>query len=153
MKVKICGLTNKDDAVWALNYGADYLGVNLWKESKRHVSLATATTWVPQLPSFASVVGVFVDAGQDEIVNAVVKLNLKGVQLHGDESPAMVSALRVALGGTGRTVFIVKAFRMQDESTLAKLQDYKDAVDYLLLDSFIRNIRAASASGSTGTSR
>ena len=42
MKVKICGITNKEDAVWALNYGADYIGINLWKESKRHVSLATA---------------------------------------------------------------------------------------------------------------
>ncbi len=136
MKVKICGLTNKDDAVWALNYGADYLGVNLWKDSKRHVSLATATGWVPTLPSFASVIGVFVDATQEEIVNAVVKLNLKGVQLHGDETPAMIGALRVALGGTGRTVFIIKAFRMQDEQTLARMHEYKDVVDYFLLDSY-----------------
>ena len=136
MKVKICGITNKEDAVWALNYGADYIGLNLWKESKRHVAAASAAAWTAQLPGFATLVGVFVDADQNEIVHAVQKLNLKGVQLHGDESPATVAALRLALEGMGRTVFIVKAFRIENEESLASLADYKDTVDYFLLDSF-----------------
>lgn len=136
MKVKICGITNKDDAVWALNYGADYIGLNFWKESKRHVSAASAATWIPALPSFATLVGVFVNADQDEILHAVQKMKLKGIQLHGDESPEMVAALRMSLEGAGLKVFITKAFRMQSEETLAQLAAYKDSVDYFLLDSY-----------------
>ncbi len=136
MKVKICGLTNKEDAVWALNYGADYIGVNLWKESKRHVSLASATNWVSQLPAFASVVGVFVNATRDEILHAVQKLNLKGIQLHGEETPADIASLRVELEGAGKKVFVIKAIRVKDESSIAAMSEYKDVVDYFLLDSF-----------------
>lgn len=136
MKVKICGITNKDDAVWALNYGADMVGVNFWKESKRYVSPATAAGWVSQLPGFATIVGVFVNAPEADIVSAVTKMNLKGVQLHGDETAADVAALRIALEGTGKKVFIMKAFRVKDEETINRLSDYKDAVDYFLLDSY-----------------
>jgi phosphoribosylanthranilate isomerase len=136
MKVKICGITNKEDAVWALNYGADYIGLNLWKESKRHVSLATASGWVPQLPSFASLVGVFVNASEDEILHAVQKLNLKGIQLHGDETPAQIAALRLSLEGAGHKVFIVKAVRIKDADSVASMSEYKDVVDFFLLDSF-----------------
>src|SRR5688572_12085132 len=134
MKVKICGITNKDDAVWAINYGADFIGLNFWKESKRHVSPTTAAGWVPGLPPFASLVGVFVNADPDEIVHTVQKLNLKGVQLHGDETPAMASSLRLSLSGMGRPVFIIKAFRVKDADSLAAIGDYKDAVDYFMLD-------------------
>jgi phosphoribosylanthranilate isomerase len=136
MKIKICGVTNKEDAVWAINYGADFIGLNFWKESPRHISLASASSWVSQLPSFASVVGVFVNADHDEIVHTVQKLNLKGVQLHGDETPAFINALRVSLDGSGHKVFIIKAFRMKDDASLQDLEAYKDAVDYFLLDSY-----------------
>lgn len=135
MKVKICGLTNKEDATWALNYGADFLGFNFWKESPRHISLKTAQGWVPHLPPFANTVGVFVNATEQEIIETVVKVGLKGVQLHGDESPAFVSALRMALDGTGRKVFIMKAFRVATEEDLQTLGEFADHVDYFLLDS------------------
>lgn len=136
MKVKICGITNKEDAVWALNYGADYIGLNFWKDSKRHLSLKAAETWVPSLPGFTNLIGIFVNAPQDEIVKTVQKLNLKGVQLHGDESPADVAALKIVLEGMGRTVTIIKAIRMKGEETLAELGAYKDSVDYFLLDAY-----------------
>src|SRR5262245_34354955 len=115
MKTKICGITSKDDATWAINYGADYLGVNFYKDSPRHVSVASAEKWVPSLPSFATVVGVFVDSSAEDILKAVSKLNLKGVQLHGDESPEMVAQLKNELAAVGRPVFVMKAFRIKDE--------------------------------------
>src|SRR5262249_23123980 len=130
MKVKICGLTSKEDATWAINYGADYLGVNFYKDSPRHVSSATAEKWVPMLPSFASVVGVFVNASPEEIVKTVSHLKLKGVQLHGDESPEMVAQLKTELEGLGRPVFLIKAFRVHGEDTLASMDSYSDSVDY-----------------------
>lgn len=134
-KVKICGITNKDDATWAINYGADYIGVNFYKESPRHVSVATAVKWLPSLPPFVPVIGVFVDETNETILKAVDHLNLKGVQLHGNESAEQVAALKNELAGQGRSVMIIKAFRIADESNLAPIADYLPHVDHLLLDS------------------
>src|SRR5262245_1399073 len=99
MKVKICGITSKEDATWAINYGADFIGVNFYKESPRHCSLATAQKWLSTLPSFAQVVGVFVNTPQKDVLHHVTHLNLKGVQLHGDESVEDVAGLKEALQG------------------------------------------------------
>jgi len=134
MKVKICGLTNKDDAVWALNYGADYLGLNFYSKSPRHISVASAQKWVSQLPGFASLVGLFVDADQKEILKSVEKLKLKGVQLHGNESPEYIKHLKSSFEATGHTVFIIKAVRVETEEDLQGLDQFKDLVDYILLD-------------------
>ncbi len=137
MKVKICGLTNQNDATWAINYGADFLGLNFYKESPRHVSAASAAKWVAQLPSFIPVVGVFVNTPQNEIIKTVVHLNLKGIQLHGEESPEQVGALRLELQGMGKSPFIIKAFHMKDEESLQPLQNYLEVTDYFLLDSHV----------------
>ncbi len=136
-KVKICGITNKDDAVWALNYGADYIGVNFWKESKRHVSIKTAAAWIAELPGFASIVGVFVSADQDDIVRAVKECRLKGVQLHGTETPAEMLSLRVVLDGMGLHPFLMKALRIENTESLKQAQDYADMADYFLVDAFV----------------
>lgn len=146
MKVKICGVTSKEDATWALNYGADYLGVNFFKESPRHISVSTAEKWVPTLPSFANVIGVFVNSSADDILHAVSKLNLKGVQLHGDESPDMVAHLKNEFQGMGRTVVIIKSLRVQSEENLSVLDAYKDSADFYLLDSYVEG-----EAGGTGT--
>jgi phosphoribosylanthranilate isomerase len=146
MKIKICGITNKEDAVWAINYGADYIGLNFYKDSPRHVSFVSANKWVPELPSFASLVGVFVDEAIPETVKIVDKLKLKGVQLHGAETPETITLLRVALEGLGRPVFIMKGFRMRDESSLRELEEYQATVDYFLLDAYVED-----QMGGTGT--
>jgi phosphoribosylanthranilate isomerase len=140
MKVKICGITNKDDATWALNYGADFIGINLYKESPRHNSVASAVKWAADLPSFAHKVGIFVNADQKEIVDATIKLKLSGVQLHGDETADFVKALRLELDGVGRPVFICKAVRVADESSLQSLADYAPVVDYFLLDANVPGV-------------
>ena len=146
MKTKICGITNKEDATWALNYGADFIGINFYKDSPRHCSLSNAEKWAPQLPSFANVVGVFVNAGQKELLHHVTHLNLKGVQLHGDETPEDVASLKEAIAGTGRKVVMIKSFRMKDEQTLDRLASYAPVVDYFLLDSYVEG-----EEGGTGT--
>lgn len=146
VKVKICGITNKEDAVWAVNYGADFIGLNFWKESSRHVTATTAAKWTVQLPPFVPLYGVFVNADQNEIVKTVEHMKLKGIQLHGDESASSVAALRVALEGSGLPVKIIKAIRMQNEESLKVLSEYRDLVDYFLLDSFVQD-----QPGGTGT--
>jgi phosphoribosylanthranilate isomerase len=137
MKVKICGITNKDDATWALNYGADLIGVNFWKGSKRYVSPTNAAGWVPSLPPFAGVVGVFVDADPGVIADLAAKFNLKGVQLHGAETPDYVRLLKKALETTETPPFIIKAVRIKDANSVDALKDYVPLVDYFLLDAYV----------------
>jgi phosphoribosylanthranilate isomerase len=136
-KVKVCGVTGKDDAVWALNYGVDFIGINFWKESKRHVGIKAAAGWAAELPGFANLVGVFVNAAQDEIVRAVKEVRLKGVQLHGDETPADVAALKVALEGAGLKAFISKVIRVENADSLKAAGEFAPVVDYFLLDAYV----------------
>ncbi len=137
MKVKICGLTNKDDAVWAINYGADYVGLNFYKESPRYISIANAAKWIAQIPSFAQTVGVFVNETKENIVKTVDKLGLKGIQLHGGEEPHFLRDLKSAFEIQKRSVLIIKAFRIQDQATLEQLPFFNDSADYFLLDSMV----------------
>jgi phosphoribosylanthranilate isomerase len=136
MKVKICGITNKTDALWAVNYGADYLGLNLYKKSPRHVSVANAAKWASQMPAFATMTGVFVDESAEAVLHAVNQLNLKLIQLHGDETPEIIRHLRLTLESAGKQALIMKAFRIQDRQTLDAIPPFLPCVDYLLLDSF-----------------
>lgn len=137
MKVKICGLTNNEDATWAINYGADYLGINFYRESPRYVSIDAAAKWVPALPSFAVPIGVFVDAEEKYVASAVAKARLKGIQLHGSETPEQITALKKLLEEQGHPVFVMKGFRLKDESVLETLPSFLEAADYFLLDSFV----------------
>ena len=133
MKVKICGITNREDAVWALNYGAELIGLDFRAESKRRLSPASARTWVPDLPTFASVVGVFADERPDRIARIAAELNLKGVQLNGDQTPEQFGAVRQALAATECPPFIIKGFRIAGPGTLDDLPRFAPVIDYVLL--------------------
>jgi phosphoribosylanthranilate isomerase len=85
-RVKICGLTNSDDALLAVAAGADVLGL-VFADSPRQVSLAAAERIVAGLPPLVSTVGVFVNSEPEEVATIAARLRLDAVQLHGDESP------------------------------------------------------------------
>lgn len=139
MKVKICGFTRAEDALYAQKMGAWALGFIFYPASKRYISIENAGAVMAQLPAAAQPVGVFVNQMQD-VARAITTLPLKGIQLHGDESPADCQMLRDLFGG-----FIIKAFRVKRDDDLAALQDYEDAVDYFLIDAAVEG-----AYGGTG---
>src|SRR5262245_42013599 len=87
VKIKICGITNTQDALWAANLGADYVGLNFYPPSPRKVSSKNAKDIVSKLPPFVTAVGVFVDADVAEMLKLIKSTPLKAVQLHGTESP------------------------------------------------------------------
>jgi phosphoribosylanthranilate isomerase len=89
--VKICGITNLEDAVTAIDAGADAVGFVFYDKSPRKVDTATAWAVVRELPAKVEKVGVFVDQTVDQIRNIVQKAGLTGVQLHG--APATASVL------------------------------------------------------------
>src|SRR5208283_1473095 len=84
--IKVCGITNLDDALAAIDAGVNALGFVFYPKSPRHVTLATAGSIVAKVPGRIDKVGVFVNQSVDEVRDTVKQVGLTAVQLHGDES-------------------------------------------------------------------
>ena len=95
VRVKICGITRLEDAETAVGLGADAIGFILWPKSPRVISLDDAARIANALPPFVTRVGVFVNPSLNEAREAVDRVGLDAVQLHGDETPAAFRALPV----------------------------------------------------------
>jgi len=91
--VKICGITRAEDARLAASLGATAIGFIFWPSSPRAISPLRARAIVDALPASVTTVGVFVNAGRDEIEAAADEANLQAVQLHGDETPDLARSL------------------------------------------------------------
>jgi phosphoribosylanthranilate isomerase len=128
VKVKICGITNWIDARRAIDAGADFLGFNFYSGSPRYVTPAKARLIVRRLPSKVTSVGVFVNETEEKLLEIVREVGLDRVQLHGDETPAIVEHV-------GRTVPVIKALRVKKSFRAAKMARFKHA-SALLLDGF-----------------
>ncbi len=135
VKVKVCGITNPGDARFAVEAGADALGL-VFAESPRQVSVEQAREVVAALPDGVLKVGVFVNAEPKEVLRIASEVGLDYAQLHGDESPEVVAAVRK--GG----LKVVKALRMRDAGSLV-IEGYE--ADLFLLDAY-----SARARGGTG---
>ncbi len=85
VRVKVCGLTRREDATLAVALGADALGFIFWPRSPRAIAPADARAVHMDLPALVSRVGVFVDASPEEVADVVRVAHLDVVQLHGDE--------------------------------------------------------------------
>ena len=93
VKVKICGITNIDDALLAVDLGASAVGFVFWRNSSRYVEPYKAKDIVAKLPCDVSAIGVFVDPLESEIRGVVDEVGLTAIQLHGDETPMFYRAL------------------------------------------------------------
>lgn len=128
-KVKICGITNIEDARHAVECGADMLGFNFYPGSKRYVEPAVARAIIDALGNAeVAKIGVFVNADVGEIAEVAENVGLDAVQLHGDESPEVVAAVGRSLPG----LLTVKALRVGSEVALKAAAVY--AVNHVLLD-------------------
>jgi phosphoribosylanthranilate isomerase len=125
VKVKICGITNADDAISAVHFGADALGFIFYQGSPRHISPDSARDIIRKLPPFITTVGVFVDEDGKEVQRIVTHASLDVVQLHGHEPP---EACRMH----GR---VIKAIRVRDSGDLHALSHYH--VSAFLLDAHV----------------
>lgn len=95
-RIKICGVTREDDARAIALHGVDFLGLNRWPRSKRYVELdrAIAIAAAARAAGPIAIVGVFVDAGVDEIADTHAAIGLDAIQLHGAEPDSLIAALR-----------------------------------------------------------
>ena len=134
MRVKICGITNSEDAQAAVALGADALGF-VFAESPRQVTKEQARDIIKDLPPFVTPVAVFVDEQVDTIKKICGFCGISTIQLHGNEP---FSYLKDLAGYK-----IIKAFRIRGENDLKLLGDYKPHA--YLLDSYVKG-----AMGGTG---
>lgn len=106
-QIKICGLTQVEDARQAIRAGADAIGLNFWPGSPRCVSRPAACDIVAAVQGQIAIVGVFVDTPPEEINACVREVGLEAVQLHGSEPPSSISQL---------TAPVIKAWRLGAQS-------------------------------------
>jgi phosphoribosylanthranilate isomerase len=92
-RIKICGITSSDDARIAVDAGADAIGLNFFRKSRRFVDPETARTIASVLPPHVMKVGVFVNHSVTEITEIASQIGLDAIQLHGDESPQFLAQL------------------------------------------------------------
>ena len=83
VRVKICGLTNRENALEAIGLGADALGFNLYPGSKRYLSLDRESEWIRSLPPFVTRVAVLVNASLEEALRVAAHPAIDIVQFHG----------------------------------------------------------------------
>ncbi|MFP3870447.1 MAG: phosphoribosylanthranilate isomerase [Syntrophobacteria bacterium] len=126
VRIKICGITNEEDALAAARLGADALGF-VFAPSPRQISTERARDIVRVLPPLIQTVGVFVDEEPEKVAATVRYCQLDLVQLHGSESAAYCRQL-----GRG----VIKAVRLRAHSDLEGLSEYNGAVEALLLDTY-----------------
>lgn len=100
-KVKICGITRVEDAEHAARAGADFIGLNFWPQSKRHVSVEAATALAAaarKINAHIEIVGLFVDPKLEDALAIHDRVDLDVFQLHGDESDELIGELHQQSG-------------------------------------------------------
>ncbi len=127
--IKICGITNYEDASVAVGLGADALGF-IFARSPRRITPQKVRDIINAIPPFVKTVGVFVNEGLAEIREVKKYCGFDLVQLHGDESPAFCHTLMP---------YTIKAIRIKDASSLHSIQAYHGKVKALLLDTYSKD--------------
>lgn len=129
-RIKICGITNIDDALMAIDAGADALGFNFVPNTPRYLKdTKAAAKIIEQLPPFITTVGLFVNADAEVIQGTADECHLDMLQLHGEESPQFCQSLNHR---------IIKAVRIKNESSVSHLSDYR--VSGYLLDTYVKGV-------------
>jgi phosphoribosylanthranilate isomerase len=131
VKVKICGITNPEDATLAVALGVDALGF-IFAPSPRQVSPENAQRIIDSLPPFVQKVGVFVDGDLRSIQDIKDFCGLDVIQLHGDESPDFCQEFMPET---------IKAFRLKNDSSLQPIRRYQGKVSALLLDTYQEGLK------------
>ena len=119
-RIKICGITSREDALAAARCGADALGF-VFTKSSRQIAPEKAREIIETLPPLITAVGVFVDQPANQVKEITRLCHLDAVQLHGEESPAYCR---------GFAAKVIKAFRVRDQSITSEVSRY-DVAAYL----------------------
>jgi len=125
VKVKICGITNIEDARGALECGADFIGLNFYEKSPRYVALDRAREISSTIDGAARVVGVFVNPSREYVTERIEAARLDIVQFHGDEPEDFLS---------GWPVQVIRAIRIPPDEQINAIAS--TCADFILIDTF-----------------
>jgi len=125
LKVKICGITNLDDARYCEKNGADALGFIFYEKSRRYIAPDRAAKIISGLSPFTVKVGVFVNTHPQDINKIAGQIKLNAVQLHGDETPEQAAGIDYP---------VIKSFRIKEQFDFRILNYFKNVS--FLLDSY-----------------
>ncbi|MDE3252049.1 MAG: phosphoribosylanthranilate isomerase [Bacteroidota bacterium] len=129
MRIKVCGMTNAEQVMQLDEMGVEFAGFIFYPNSPRYVYRSMHKEEIKKIRGKGiNKVGVFVNAGIEEVLEAVDDCGLYLVQLHGDETPKYCEKI-------ANYVTVVKAFRLrEDDNVLWKIKDYRDIADMFLFD-------------------
>lgn len=130
-KVKICGITNLEDALEAVNCGYDALGF-IFTDSPRKINIEAAEYILKALPPFINCVAVFMNESPSFIKDVLKNCPFDTIQLHGEENPQVLLQFKPHKK-------IIKSIRIKDEQSLKAIDDYKEA-DAFLLDTYVKDV-------------
>ena len=121
LKVKICGITNREDALRCIDAGANALGFIFYKKSPRYIEPSIAATIIRELPPYVAPVGIFVNEKRSFIEQTIKETNIRIIQLSGDETPEECN---------GYSLKVWKAFRFasMDDVNIAKRYSISAAI-------------------------
>ena len=136
-RIKICGIKHQDDALKAVEYGADAIGLIFVEKSPRYVSLTEARLIAESIPPFVTVVGLFMDASAATVREALKVVPINLLQFHGDEPAEFCDQFEMPY---------IKVLRMRENvNVVAFAQEYPNAAG-ILLDTYSK---AGGGSGQT----
>jgi phosphoribosylanthranilate isomerase len=130
-RVKICGITNIEDAKLAAAAGADAIGMVFYKNSPRNVNIQAAAQIVDTIPPFINCVGLFVDAEEGYIRRVLDEVAIDTIQFHGQETEHACAMYNKPY---------IKAIRMNEEIDLLEQIDLFTSASALLLDTYVKDI-------------
>ncbi|MCM8818338.1 MAG: phosphoribosylanthranilate isomerase [Candidatus Omnitrophica bacterium] len=131
-EIKICGLKRKKDINDVINIGIRWIGLNFYEKSPRFVSEKEAKILLKDIPKEIKKIGVFVNPDEKKLIETIKKLQIDGIQLHGDEPPALLKKIKKLFPDK----IIIKAIRVKNkEEIIKKIKHYRIA-DYFLLDRY-----------------
>jgi len=131
VRVKICGITRVEDALSAVEHGADAIGLVFYEKSPRGISISQAVEITRHTPAFVSVVGLFVDAEPSFINEVISKVKIDLLQFHGNESPDECASYSLPF---------IKAIRVKSDTNLIQYAKEYAGAKALLLDTYTEGV-------------
>ncbi len=126
-RVKICGITRLDDALSAIEHGADALGFVFYEPSPRYLSIVEARKIFEKIPPLINKVALFVNPKSESVNRVLEKLSVDLIQFHGDEDEAFCRSFNKPY---------LKAIRMRESTDLSDISKRYNSASGLLLDAF-----------------
>jgi len=130
-RVKICGLTSKEDALLAVNNGADAVGLVFYEPSPRHVNIDQACSIAESIPAFVTKTALFVNPDAEYVKAVLRSVKIDLLQFHGDESPEFCEQFGLTY---------IKAVRMREGIDLVALEKRYSGSAGLLLDAYKKGV-------------